>query len=149
MYNKILVPIDGSPTANGALAEAARVARLSNSTVRVLHICDLLGYVRGVQVPASVISELRAAAAKAAGEVLAEATAGVDASGFALDTKLIETAGERIAELIVNHAKEWGADLIVLGTHGRRGIERVMMGSDAEQVARTASVPVMLVRHEG
>ncbi len=43
-------------------------------------------------------------------------------------------------------ARAWGADLIVLGTHGRRGLARVLMGSDAEQIARTAPVPVLLVR---
>ena len=47
---------------------------------------------------------------------------------------------------MVEHAQAWGADLIVLGTHGRRGLARVFMGSDAEQIARTAPVPVLLVR---
>ena len=59
---------------------------------------------------------------------------------------MIESFGGRAAEFIVAQAKKWGADLIVLGTHGRRGVKRLVMGSDAEQVVRTSPVPVLLVR---
>ena len=63
-----------------------------------------------------------------------------------VDTVLIENLDARVSQLVVEHARAWGADLIVLGTHGRRGLARVLMGSDAEQIARTAPVPVLLVR---
>ena len=66
--------------------------------------------------------------------------------GVPVDTVLIENLDARVAQLVVEHAQAWGADLIVLGTHGRRGLARVLMGSDAEQIARTAPVPVLLVR---
>jgi nucleotide-binding universal stress UspA family protein len=61
---------------------------------------------------------------------------------------LLESMGGRAADLIVAQANEWGAELIVMGTHGRRGLARVAMGSDAEEVVRSASVPVLLVRGE-
>ena len=62
------------------------------------------------------------------------------------DTVLLETLGHRVADLIIKQAKKWRADVIVLGTHGRRGLERVLMGSDAEMVVRESPVPVPLVR---
>jgi len=66
--------------------------------------------------------------------------------GIAVETVLLESKGERASTLIVQQADAARCDLVVLGTHGRRGIDRVMLGSDAEQVARLAAVPVMLVR---
>jgi len=62
---------------------------------------------------------------------------------------LLETLTGPAAEPIVGQAKKWGADLIVLGTHGRRGVRRLVLGSDAEQVVRSSPVPVMLVRAAG
>jgi nucleotide-binding universal stress UspA family protein len=59
---------------------------------------------------------------------------------------MVESIGGVAAELILDQAKEWHADLIVMGTHGRRGIFRLAMGSDAEQVVRGATIPVMLIR---
>jgi nucleotide-binding universal stress UspA family protein len=62
---------------------------------------------------------------------------------------LIESIGAVAAELILAQAKQWQADLIVMGTHGRRGLARLAMGSDSEQVVRGATVPVTLVRSAG
>jgi len=52
----------------------------------------------------------------------------------------------RVSEAVIQQTKEWGADLIVIGTHGRRGANRLLLGSDAEQIMRLAPVPVLLVR---
>jgi nucleotide-binding universal stress UspA family protein len=62
------------------------------------------------------------------------------------DSKVLEAIGGRVSKFVVSEAEEWPADLIVMGTHGLRGIERLVMGSDAETVARTSPVPVLLVR---
>jgi nucleotide-binding universal stress UspA family protein len=59
---------------------------------------------------------------------------------------LLESIGGRAADLIVEQAKQWKADLIVMGTHGRRGLRRLALGSDAELVVRFAPVPVLLIR---
>jgi nucleotide-binding universal stress UspA family protein len=66
-----------------------------------------------------------------------------------VDTVLLESFGHRVADLIVKQAKKWRADVVVLGTHGRRGLSRILMGSDAEMVVREAPVPVLLVRSPG
>ncbi|HTH11864.1 MAG TPA: universal stress protein, partial [Acidovorax sp.] len=83
---------------------------------------------------------------KAGEALLNQARDRVAQRGVPVDTALIENLDARVAQLVVEHALAWGADLIVLGTHGRRGLARVLMGSDAEQVARTSPVPVLLVR---
>ena len=75
-----------------------------------------------------------------------------EAQAFALErevdaeTVFVESIGRPASEIIVEQAKFWPADVIVMGTHGRRGINRLLMGSDAELVLRRSPVPVMLVR---
>ncbi|PIY07067.1 MAG: universal stress protein, partial [Gallionellales bacterium CG_4_10_14_3_um_filter_54_96] len=67
-------------------------------------------------------------------------------AGITADSKLVEAAGERIANVITAEAKDWPADLVVIGTHGRSGFSHLLFGSVAEGVVRGASVPVLLVR---
>ena len=71
-------------------------------------------------------------------------------AGVAVETTLItiDTLKKRIPEVIAEDAETWPADLIVIGTHGRRGLARLFLGSVAEGVARVASKPVLLVREE-
>ena len=64
---------------------------------------------------------------------------------LAAETELVENAAGRVADVIVEHAKRWRADLIVMGTHGRRGFNRLLIGSNAELVVRHSPVPVLLV----
>ena len=64
------------------------------------------------------------------------------------DSAVLEGRGRLVSEAIIDDAKRWGADLIVMGTHGRRGFNRLLMGSDAERVLLDAPVPVLLVRRE-
>ena len=77
---------------------------------------------------------------------LAQAGEKVRLAGMTPDTALHEAKGERIAKVIEDEAKRWEADLIVIGTHGRSGLSRLLLGSVAEGVARSAAVPVLLVR---
>lgn len=66
--------------------------------------------------------------------------------GMTVETKLVETYDGRIGSVISDEAQKWNADLLVVGTHGRKGIAHFLMGSVAENVTRTASMPVLLVR---
>jgi nucleotide-binding universal stress UspA family protein len=70
-------------------------------------------------------------------------------AGIDVDAKLLETTGGSAGECIVKMAEEVDADLIVCGTHGRRGLRRVLLGSDAEYIVRRALAPVLLVRAVG
>ena len=146
MYDRILVPIDGSPTSERALAEAAGLARLCSATLRLIHVMDPLTRITGYERPDVYVREIEPAIRKAALALLAKARDSVADDRVRVETALIDSQGERVSDLILDQAKAWPADLVVIGTHGRRGVDRVLMGSDAEQVARRSPVPVLLVR---
>lgn len=145
MYTKILVPVDGSSTSNLGLNEALRLAADQKAQVQILHIKDLqlahLNYSGLVSV-----TGLERAANEAAEKVLSDAKALAEASGIDAKLSLHETETSQVAGVIVEEAKRWQADLIVMGTHGRRGLEHMLLGSEAEGVVRKTPVPVLLVR---
>jgi nucleotide-binding universal stress UspA family protein len=143
MFNRILVPIDGSPTAHAGLAEAIRLAKLTGGSLRLVHVLDELAFTGGMEFyGAEVLKRLQDGGQK----VLAEGERVAKAAGVPVETKLYESFGDRLADLIEKEVEDWKADLIVIGTHGRRGLRRALLGSDAEQVARHATVPVLLLR---
>jgi nucleotide-binding universal stress UspA family protein len=145
MYKKILVAVDGSATSLRGLDEAIRLAKSTGGRLLLVHVVNEL--VVGSDYAAAVNYELVMESLRASGaKVLEEATASVRRSEVPCEQKLIETLGSRVADEIVREARQWPADLIVLGTHGRRGLKRLAMGSDAELVLRLASVPVLMVR---
>ena len=145
-YQHILVAVDGSPTSDHAVAQATGLARATGGRIRLLNVMDPLAHISGFERPEVYSQEVLPRLQKAGEALLQQARERVKQEGVAVDTVLIENLNARVAQLVVEHASAWGADLIVLGTHGRRGLERVLMGSDAEQIARTSPVPVLLVR---
>ena len=146
MYQRILVPIDGSPTSDLGLDEAIRLAKLTGGSLRLIHVIDDLSIIRGMEGYAAY-SEVMFADLRAAGaQVIETARAKVAAAGVNVETILHETMEGLVPELVIADARAWKADLIVLGTHGRRGIRRMVLGSSAEYVLRGAPVPVLLVR---
>ena len=145
-YQNILVAVDGSPTSDYAVTEATSLARSTGGRIRLLNVMDPLAHVSGFERPEIYIQEVLPRLKKAGDALLQKTLERVAQQGVAVDTLLIENMSARVAQLVVEHASAWGADLIVLGTHGRRGLQRVLMGSDAEQIARTSPVPVLLVR---
>ena len=146
MYQRILVPVDGSPTSTQGLDEAIKLARLTGGSLRLVHVVNELTFATGFEVyTGDVIGML-----KEAGElVLGEAKARAQAAGVEAVTFLSENFGSRVCDIVVDDAKSWNADLIVIGSHGRRGVGRLVIGSDAEQIVRMAPVPVLLVRAPG
>lgn len=146
MYDKILVPFDGSPTSERALLEAVRLARLCAASLRLIHVVDPITHVSGFERPDTYAHQIRPALLAAGEDLLARARASIAGDRVKVETMVIENISERVSTIIVDQARAWGADLLVLGTHGRRGVERMLLGSDAEQVVRTSPVPVLLVR---
>jgi len=146
MYTRILVPIDGSPTSDRALAEAGQLALLTGAQVRLLHIVDPVAHASGFERPEIYRQEVQPQARRAGDDLLERSRATLAGQGIAVETLLLESRGASVARLVVGHAGEWNASVIVLGTQGRHGLERMLMGSDAEQIARHAAVPVLLVR---
>jgi len=147
MYTRLLVPLDGSPTAELAMNHAAVLARLSGAVIVLLHIIEETKHSNGFEPPLVYIQDVRPRFLAAGRALLDEAAGRLQQEGLAVQTVLLEAKGERVSELIARQAEGHRCELIVLGTHGRRGIDRFLLGSDAEQVARIAPVPVMLVRH--
>ena len=146
MYQRILVPIDGSPVSTRGLDEAIRLATLTGATLRLLHVLDDLVFVTGFETGATYERDVLPRIRKAGESILARAKARVVASGLTTDTLMLECFATRTSDVVLAQAQVWKADLIVLGTHGRRGIGRLLLGSDAEQIVRGATVPVLLVR---
>jgi nucleotide-binding universal stress UspA family protein len=147
MIRKILAPVDGSPTSMRGLAEAIGLVKQVNGTLRILHSVDelLIGDVPlGTDYYNRWVEGVRARGQ----QILREAQAFCRERDVNAEAILAETVGKRAADIIIDQAKQWPADLIVMGTHGRRGINRLLMGSDAELVLRSSPVPVMLVREQ-
>lgn len=146
MYERILVPIDGSETSTAGLREAIRLAKLTGAQVRLLHAVDEMPFVMSVEGYSALSADMLALLREAGEEVLRNGRAAVKDSGVAVDTVLFDSLSGRLCDLVADEARKWHADLIVLGTHGRRGVGRLLMGSDAEQIVRSAPVSVLLVR---
>lgn len=146
MFKKILVPVDGSPTSTHALEAAVQMARESSGEVRLLHLIDDLPYVAAYESTGLYAAELDKTLREAGTRILADARALTEKAGVRCDVELIDQFGLRLGEAVAEAVKRWGADLVVVGTHGRRGIGRVVMGSGAEQVIRLAPVPVLVMR---
>lgn len=142
MYKRILVPVDGSETANRAVVAALQMARENGGRIRLVHALDELAYLSGYEYSADLLK----AAREQGNIVLESARAMAQSAGVPADARLVETAGRRLGELVAEEARNWEADLVVVGTHGRRGMSRILLGSGAEQVLRLAPVPVLAVR---
>jgi nucleotide-binding universal stress UspA family protein len=145
MYKRILVPVDGSPTSGRGLKEALRLAKVHRARLCLLHVVEQYFVAQAGE--AIVYAEDMFDALKAGGrKVLARAQATAKKAGVPAQSVLVESIAQPVADVIVRQARRFKADLIVLGTHGRRGVRRLVLGSDAEQVLRRSAVPVLLVR---
>ena len=147
MYRRILVPIDATETAKLGLEHAYGLAKDQKAKVRVLNVVD--------DITASPPMEPYAAgevakivdASRREGRKVLEAAAALAASlRIDAETVQIEGRGDDVSDVILREARKRRCDLIVMGTHGRRGFSRALLGSNAEQVLRETSLPVLLVR---
>ena len=144
-YRRILVAVDGSPAANRGLREAIRLAKSEEAALVIFHVVNEFYAFAAPEAAASMV-DLVPTLREGGKRVLAKAKALAEAQGVRASTVMRETVGGAAADAIVREAKKQRADLIVLGTHGRRGMRRMVLGSDAEQVVRTSPIPVLLVK---
>lgn len=145
MYRRILVPVDGSHTSTAGLQEAIRIAIEQRARMRLISVVDEFVIAQNFEGLINA-GELFDALRDSGKRTLKNALALAHKHGIKVESSMFETMGERVSEVIVRDAKKWKADLIVMGTHGRRGFNRMVLGSDAEAVLRTAPVPVLMVR---
>jgi len=139
MYTHILVPVDGSDTSKLALQHAIKFATDQRAQLKIVHVVAHLAAL-GAEGHISLDKFFR----KNGMDLVNEAAAIVREGGIAAETALLE--GLRPSAVIVEEATAAGVDLIAMGTHGRRGVERFLLGSVAEGVARRATVSVLLLR---
>jgi nucleotide-binding universal stress UspA family protein len=145
MYQRILVPVDGSHTSTLGLQEAIRIAIDQRARLKLISVID--GFIiaqnfEGMINAGDMIDFLRESSERTISNALALAKK----HDLKAESSTFETAGDRVAQVIIREAKKWKADLIVMGTHGRRGFNRMVLGSDAESVLRSSPVPVLMVR---
>ena len=150
MYRRILVPIDGSSTSALGLDEAIRLAKNQHAKLRLVHVVDEFAVTQnydgiGFINAGDVIDSLH----DWGKQTIERAVALARRHGVKAESVMFESLAGRVSDQILGEAKKWRADLIVMGTHGRRGVNRLVLGSDAEVVLRSTPVPVLLVRAPG
>jgi nucleotide-binding universal stress UspA family protein len=149
IYRRILVPVDGSTVSAMGLRHAVGLARSQRARLRILNVLDdtLLVPALGGYSEADV-KKILSGMGTVGRDAIGEAAALAAKSGVRAETAVVKSRGRLVSDVIVAGARKWRADLIVMGTHGRRGFNRLLMGSDAERVLAEAPVPVLLVRRE-
>jgi nucleotide-binding universal stress UspA family protein len=147
VYDRILVPTDGSDTAAVGLTEAIKLARSQRGRIRLIHVVNELVVVSG-ELSGTTFGDVVELLRSNGEALLHEAETTVRAADVEVEVRLVEVMGGQAGTSIVKEAQSWPADLIVCGTHGRRGIRRIVMGSDAEYIVRHSPVPVLLVRNK-
>ena len=144
MYKRILVPIDGSRASTQGLREALRLARDQKARLRIVHIVDeaaLAQYPEAIDATGQILDTFINGGKKTLKNAMALARRqGIDAE-CVLHEKLLGS----LSDLILKEAKEWKSDIIVMGTHANTGIKHLLLGSNAEDIARSSRIPVLIV----
>ena len=149
MYKRILAPVDGSHTSTRGLKEAVQLAKDHQAKLRLVHVVDESALTLNPEAmggTGELIDSLINSLIDAGKQTLKNARTFANRHGVKAEAVMHENLAGRVADLILREARKWHADVIVMGTHGRRGISHMILGSDAETVVRSAAVPVLLVR---
>lgn len=144
MYQRILVPLDGSATAERGLREAINLAAGTDAGLLLLHVVDDYPSLVGIT-SITCFDEMMKGLRRKGLDVLAGARKAAESASLHVETFLRGVNGKPMEQVIVEQAVEHSCDLVVMGTHGRGGFDRIAMGSVAEGVTRTCPVPVLLV----
>jgi nucleotide-binding universal stress UspA family protein len=144
MYQRIMVAVDGSETSERGLDEAISLAKDQKAKLGIIHVVDIVVIFGAGQFPATYIDATR----ELARETIERARAKTVAAGLDPEILLPEivTSGYHVGDTIAQSARDWKADLLVVGTHGRRGVSHMLLGSVAERIVRMAPCPLLLVR---
>jgi nucleotide-binding universal stress UspA family protein len=147
MYKKMLVPLDGSETSDLGFEEALKLAEGHDPQLLLVHVLDRSTPFAVMEATTAVTWNLILEDQRRdALDMLNRRRDQALARGIAVENRLVEFPTERVATTLCDIARTAGCDLIVMGTHGRRGFNRLSMGSEAEHVARHSPVPLLLVR---
>ena len=147
MFQRILVPTDGTPTANRAVQVAAGLANQFGATLTLLHALPKFrshSYSEGAGLAWTPEKEYLAETAKLADDLLARAKSSVEKKGAKAATMYVYS--DSPAEAIVTAATKAKADVIVMASHGRQGLQKFLLGSETQKVLALTKLPVLVVR---
>ena len=148
MYQRILIPVDTSETSKLAMIEAEHFAHNKQAILRLAHVIDLAQFSWGANEVAD-LAHLQQGLREAGQLILSNlATLLNTQHGIKAETTLIEIWGGSLVKGIIDEANHWGADLIIMGTHGYSGLTHLLLGSVAEGVMRGTNIPILLVRNK-
>jgi nucleotide-binding universal stress UspA family protein len=133
MYRNILVPVDGSETSRSGLLEAIKLAQVGGARLKLVNVVNTAVVAMEYAAAFAELEDLPQRMREEGKAVLKQAQDVVRQSGLEAEVSLLGTTIDDVGELIVNQAKEWPADVIVMGTHGRRGLARLVLGSNARR----------------
>lgn len=150
MYRTILVPFDDSPAASAGLDEAIRIASSCGARLHVMNVVDDTAFRSDADGDESdaATQQLRSVVTEGGERALRHAKTRASAAGVAASVVLVHSGGTALQSIVAEQAEDSGADLVVLGTHGRRGLSRLFMGANDAHLLNVVNVPVMLVRSE-
>jgi nucleotide-binding universal stress UspA family protein len=146
MYQHILVAVDDSDTSNRALQEAINLAKDQRAVLRIVYAVDENTIYSDAQISDPV--EIEKAWIRIGNDILRKAQDAARKQDVNAEVKLLETenVNSSVADAIIADARQWPADLLVAGTHGRTGLRHLMLGSVAEGLLRVSPVPILLIR---
>ena len=150
MYRRILVPVDGSDASMVGLTHALGLAQDQKAQLRIINVVDDLVIAPLMMEPSggADLTEILDTVRNEGKKVLEEAARNAAKAKVRAETAQLESRGRPVSDVILSDANRSKCDVIVMGTHGRRGLNRLLLGSDAERVLREASVPVLLTRQK-
>lgn len=143
MFKKILVPTDGSTPSVKARQVAIEVAKMFSIPIVAIYVVEPLPYVGLAEVGVPDLAEYAKAIREEATKVLENITADCQAQGVKCEVHLVDAAN--VDQGIMEQAAEHDCNLIVMGTHGRRGLNRLLMGSVARSILTESKIPVLVV----
>ncbi|SFM62747.1 universal stress protein [Variovorax sp. OV329] len=146
IYQRILVPLDGSETSQLGLQEAIRLAQTTQGELRLFHVIDDLSFALAMDAYAGQAADWIGTLRETGARLLEEGRRIAEAAGVKVSVVLHQSYNDKLPDAVAAEARRWPAELIVVGTHGRRGFGRLVLGSGAENILRSAPVPVLLVR---
>lgn len=146
MFKRILVPVDDNPISMKAAQEAIELSSQLNAKIEFIHILDEQNIVFSEVF--TTYPSIKEALRKVGEELLSKINEMARSASIDFESKLIElrAAEGRIPEKIIEEATNWSADLIMIGSHGRRGINKFLLGSIALNVIQSTSIPVLLIK---
>ena len=148
MFKKICVPIDNSDISDKVLNEALDLAKSSGAQVRVIHVVNLEQITFGIEMVG--VAELKDTLLEIANKLLGHVHEVIAAKGVNAEAALLENYGSDLASVIIEDAKQWGADVFILGSHHLGSLSHFITGGVAEDIAHDSDIPILLItKHKG